>query len=75
MELLGNAIKIDAEKGNVSPIDNPGEVVDLLLDALHGVRVGTMGHKKTSFPKKEHLDEIHRKRLLLVDIFIRGLKH
>ena len=75
MELLGNAIKIDAERGNVSPIDNPGEVVDLLLDALHGVRVGTMGHKKTSFPKKEHLDEIHRKRLLLVDIFIKGLKH
>ena len=75
MKLLGDAIKADAEKGNISAVDNPGEVVDLLLDALHGVRVGTLGYKKTSFPKKEHLDEIHRKRLLLVDIFIRGLKH
>jgi len=75
MALLGNAIKTDAEKGNISNVDNPGEIVDLLLDALQGVRVGTMGYRKTTFPKKEHLEEIHRKRLLLVDIFIRGLKH
>ena len=75
MELLGNAIKAEAAKGNIKVVENPGEIVDLLLDALQGVRVGAMGHKKTIFPKKEHLDEIHEKRLLLVDIFIRGLKH
>lgn len=75
MDLLGNAITTAANKGLINHVDNPREIVDLLLDALHGVRVGTMGHKKTSFPKKEHLDEIHQKRLQLVDIFIRGLKH
>lgn len=75
MDLLGNAIIAEAEKENIKCVDNPREIVDLLLDALHGVRVGAMGYKKTSFPKKEHLDEIHRKRLLLVDIFVNGLKH
>ena len=75
MDLLGNAIIAEAEKKNIKCVDNPREIVDLLLDALNGVRVGAMGYKKTSFPKKEHLDEIHRKRLLLVDIFVNGLKH
>jgi AcrR family transcriptional regulator len=75
MDLLGNAIMAAADKGLVNHVDNPREIVDLLLDALQGVRVSAMGHKKTSFPKKEHLDEIHEKRLLLVDIFINGLKH
>jgi TetR/AcrR family transcriptional regulator len=73
MDLLGNAITRAASAGAIRPLDNPREVVDLLLDALQGVRVGTSGFKKNSFPKKEHLDEIHQKRLLLVDIFIRGL--
>ena len=75
MDLLGNAITTAADKGLINRVDNPREIVDLLLDALQGVRVSAMGHKKTSFPKKEHLDEIHEKRLLLVDIFINGLKH
>jgi TetR/AcrR family transcriptional repressor of mexJK operon len=75
MDLLGNAITAEAARGKISPVDNPREIVDLLLDALHGVRVGSAGYKKNSFPKKEHLDEIHKKRLLLVDIFIRGLMH
>ena len=76
MDLLGNAIIDEAARGKIQPVDNPREIVDLMLDALHGVRVGSAGYnKKNSFPRKEHLDEIHKKRLLLVDIFIRGLKH
>jgi len=73
--LLSRAIKAEAERGNIKRIDNPDEIVELLLDALHGVRVGALSHKKTSFPRKEHLDEIHNKRLLLIDIFIKGLKY
>ncbi len=66
----------EAARGKIQPVDNPREIVDLMLDALHGVRVGSAGYnKKNSFPRKEHLDEIHKKRLMLVDIFIRGLKH
>ncbi|MDB5154240.1 MAG: TetR/AcrR family transcriptional regulator [Mucilaginibacter sp.] len=76
MDLLGNAIIAEAAKGKIKPVDNPREIVDLMLDALHGVRVGSAGYnKKNSFPRKEHLDEIHKKRLLLVDIFIKGLMH
>ena len=76
MDLLGNAIIAEAKRGKIKPVDNPREIVDLMLDALHGVRVGSAGYnKKNSFPRKEHLDEIHKKRLLLIDIFIRGLKH
>ncbi|HEY4197324.1 MAG TPA: TetR/AcrR family transcriptional regulator [Mucilaginibacter sp.] len=76
MDLLGNAIIAEAARGKIQQVDNPREIVDLMLDALHGVRVGSAGYnKKNSFPRKEHLDEIHKKRLMLVDIFIRGLKH
>ena len=76
MDLLGNAIIAEAARSKIKPVDNPREIVDLMLDALHGVRVGSAGYnKKNSFPRKEHLDEIHKKRLMLVDIFIRGLKH
>jgi AcrR family transcriptional regulator len=76
MDLLGNAIIAEAARGKIKPVDNPREIVDLMLDALHGVRVGSAGYnKKNSFPRKEHLDEIHKKRLMLVDIFIRGLMH
>jgi AcrR family transcriptional regulator len=75
MKMLGDAIEAAAAKGEIKTTNDPGEMVDLLLDALNGVRVGAMGYKKSSFPRKEHLDEIHRKRLLLVDIFINGLKH
>ena len=75
MDLLANAINTEATKGKIKPVDNPREIVDLMLDALQGVRVSAAGHKKNSFPRKEHLEEIHKKRLLLVDIFINGLKH
>jgi TetR/AcrR family transcriptional repressor of mexJK operon len=75
MSLLGNVIEAEAARGNIKLVENPGQVVDLLLDALQGVRAGATGHKKTIMPKKEHLEEIHKKRLLLVDIFIKGLKY
>jgi hypothetical protein len=51
----------------------PAAMVDLILDALHGVRVRSMSHKKTGFPLKEHLEEIYHKRLLLIEIFVKGL--
>jgi hypothetical protein len=73
MDLLGSAINAEVAKGKIKPVEDPREIVDLLLDALHGVRVGTGSHKKNSFPRKEHLEEIHKKRLLLVDIFVKGL--
>ncbi|MCC8426117.1 TetR/AcrR family transcriptional regulator [Mucilaginibacter sp. UR6-11] len=75
LTLLSAAIKIEADKGNIKPVANPIEVVDLLLDALHGVRVSAVSHKKVMFPKKEHLDEIHSKRLMLLDIFVKGLMY
>lgn len=75
MVLLSAAIEIEVNKGNIKPVDNPGEIVDLLLDALHGVRVSALSHKKAMFPKREHLEEIHTKRLLLLDIFIKGLMY
>src|ERR1700744_4039399 len=34
MMLLGAAIKSEADKGKIKPVDNPSEIVDLLLDAL-----------------------------------------
>jgi len=74
-ELLVRAITTEVEKGKLKPVDNPGEIVELLLDALHGVRVKSMSHKKQMFPNKEHLDEIRSKRLLLADIFIKGLMY
>jgi AcrR family transcriptional regulator len=73
--MLVSAIKAETERGRMQPVENPGEVVELLLDALHGVRVSTTPHKKVMFPNKEHLEEIRKKRLLLSDIFIKGLVH
>lgn len=76
MTLMGSVIKAEAERGNIKPVENSRQIVDLLLDALHGVRVGSTSYnKKHSFPRKEHLEEIHNKRLLLIDIFIKGLKY
>src|SRR5258707_3824271 len=74
-DLLVNAIKNEAAKGTIRPVSNPGEIVNLILDALHGVRVSAVSHKKTVFHNKEHLDEIRAKRLLLTDIFIKGLMY
>jgi AcrR family transcriptional regulator len=74
-DLLVNAIATEVAKGKIKPVANPTEIVELLLDALHGVSVTALSHKKTMFPQKEHLDEIRKKRLLLSDIFIKGLMH
>src|ERR1700749_719342 len=73
IDLLVNAINIEAKKGFIKPVDNPAEIISLLLDALHGVRVSSVSSKKTMFHRKEDLEEIHNKRLLLADIFIKGL--
>lgn len=74
-DLLVNAIKSEVAKGKIKPVTNPDEVVELLLEALHGVSGGVLIHKKTTFPNKEHLGEIRKKRLLLSDIFIKGLMY
>jgi AcrR family transcriptional regulator len=73
IEQLSNTLLKDVEKGLIKPIDDPAAMVDLILDALHGVRVRSMSHKKTGFPLKEHLEEIYHKRLLLIEIFVKGL--
>ncbi|MFD0794149.1 TetR/AcrR family transcriptional regulator [Mucilaginibacter litoreus] len=73
-KLLADAIQIEVEKGNITPVNNPLQVVEVFLDSLHGIKVsGAIPHKK-DFPPKEHLEEIHDKRLLLIDIFIKGLR-
>lgn len=74
MQLLVNAIEAEAELGKISRVNNPSEIVDVFLDALQGIKVGALPQKKISFPKMEHLEEIHNKRLLLIDIFVKGLK-
>ncbi|MES2265704.1 MAG: TetR/AcrR family transcriptional regulator [Bacteroidota bacterium] len=75
IKLLANAIQSETEKGNITPIENPIEVVELFLDALHGIKVGgALPQKKLNFPQREQLDEIHSKRLLLIDIFVKGLR-
>jgi AcrR family transcriptional regulator len=73
IELLKNAIIKEAEKKVIRPVENPDAIADVLLDALHGVRVRSSTQKKVFFPGKDQLDEIHEKRLLLVKIFVRGL--
>jgi AcrR family transcriptional regulator len=72
-KLLVNAIASGTPKCNINPINNPEDLVELLLDALHGVGVSAKSHKKTMFPVREDLEEIRKKRLLLSEIFIRGL--
>jgi len=72
--LLANAIEAEVEKGHIKPVDNPTEIVELFMDALQGIKVGAIPFKKANFPRKEHLDEIHNKRLLLIDIFVKGLR-
>lgn len=75
IELLVSAIKTEVERGQIKPVANPNDIVEVLLDALHGVRAKSLSHKKSMFPNKEHLDEIRSKRLLLADIFIKGLMY
>jgi len=74
-EMLINAIQAECSKGNIKPVANPDEIVELLLDALHGVRMSALSNKKTMFPDKEHMEEIRKKRLLMSDIFIKGLMY
>ena len=75
MQMLVSAIKTEVARDKIKPVANPDEIVGLLLDALHGVRVKSVSHKKTMFPSKEHLNEIRSRRLLLADIFIKGLMY
>jgi AcrR family transcriptional regulator len=75
VKLLANAIQTQIDKDNIKPTATPAEIVDFFLDALHGIKVGgSIPHKKLNFPHKEDLEEIHNKRLLLIDIFVKGLK-
>jgi len=73
IDQLTVALLKDVEKGKIKPIDDAAAMIDLILDALHGVRVRSMSHKKSGFPLKEHLEEIYHKRLLLIEIFVKGL--
>ncbi|MES2277482.1 MAG: TetR/AcrR family transcriptional regulator [Bacteroidota bacterium] len=73
IEQLSNSLLRDVDKGLIKPVEDPADMIDLILDALHGVKVRSMSHKKTGFPLKEHLDEIYQKRLLLIGIFVKGL--
>ena len=74
-DMLINAINCEVRRGVIKPVENANEIVELLLDALHGVRVSAKSHKKEMFPVKEHLEDIRKKRLLLSEIFIKGLSH
>ncbi|RKR82444.1 TetR family transcriptional regulator [Mucilaginibacter gracilis] len=73
IDMLTNAIIKQVALKTISPVENPEAVADVLLDALHGVRVRSVSQKKEFFPGKDQLNEIHDKRLLLVNIFVRGL--
>jgi TetR/AcrR family transcriptional repressor of mexJK operon len=75
INLLTKAITKAAELKLIKPVDNPEAIADVLLDALHGVRVRGVSQKKLFFPGKDELNEIHQKRLLLVNIFVRGLSN
>ncbi|HEY2583355.1 MAG TPA: TetR/AcrR family transcriptional regulator [Mucilaginibacter sp.] len=73
IDLLVNAIKAEVGKGTIKPVFNPEEIIGLILNALQGVRISSVPLKKVIFHNKEHLNEIRAKRLLLIDIFIKGL--
>jgi TetR/AcrR family transcriptional repressor of mexJK operon len=73
LNLLSKALKAEIENGTIKPIANPEELITLFLDALNGIRDGSVSQKKVNFPRKEHLEGIHTKQLLLIDIFIKGL--
>jgi AcrR family transcriptional regulator len=74
-DMLVDAIENEASCMKIKPVDNPGEIVDLLLDALHGCRVSSVSHKKTMFPGREQLEELRKKRMLMSEIFIKGLMY
>jgi len=74
-DMMVSEIKNEIEKGRMKPVKNMCEVVRLLLDALHGVSVNPKSQKKVMFPVKEELEEIRKKRLLMSEIFIKGLMY
>lgn len=73
VKILSKALNRECDKQNIPKVDEPEKIVDLLLDALQGIRVGVVATKKMLFPQQKDLDEIHTKRLLLIEIFIKGL--
>ena len=74
VKLLANAIQIETERAKIKPSASPEEIVEVFLDALHGIKVGGyIPHKKLNFPQRDDLEKIHNKRLLLIDIFVKGL--
>jgi len=72
-DILIGAINSEVAKGTISPIENTCEIVSLLFEALNGVSVTAQSQKKVVFYDKVHLNKIHQKRLLLAEIFIKGL--
>jgi AcrR family transcriptional regulator len=73
VDILSSVLDNEFTRLLIKPIESSKKIVDLLLDALQGVRVSVVGSKKMLFPQQKDLDEIHAKRLLLIDIFIKGL--
>jgi AcrR family transcriptional regulator len=70
---LSQLVADGVERGQLNPVEDTKMTIGLLLDALHGVRVSSFSAKKSMFPSKDQMEEIHQKRLLLIDIFVRGL--
>src|SRR5882757_508467 len=52
LALLSNALKKEIEDGTIKPVANPEELINLLMDALHGIRDGSVSQKKVNFPRK-----------------------
>lgn len=75
LELLVNAIHSEVQKGVIKAIDHPNEVVSILLDALYGVSMKAASNKKAIFPQKEQLAGIRERRLILTEIFVKGLMY
>jgi TetR/AcrR family transcriptional repressor of mexJK operon len=71
--LLVNMLNKEIASGKIAAIKDPEKMIDLLLDAIEGIR-SNRSQKKNYFPKREQLDEIRDKRLLLTDIMIKGLR-
>ncbi|GAA4307701.1 hypothetical protein GCM10023149_01320 [Mucilaginibacter gynuensis] len=74
VEMLMLSLQQETDSGSIKLTKHPENLIELLLDALHGVRMCASSHKKVAFPDKEHLEDIHQKRLLLAEIFIKGLR-
>lgn len=74
LKLLVSTLNTEIQKGIIRKVNNPEEIIGLLLNALHGVRDSNLSPKKVVFHNMENLDQIREKRLLLANIFIEGLK-